>query len=439
MLLDKNFKFIDLFAGIGGFHCAMQKYSNGEAKCVLASEINEEAKKIYEKYFNMKIKGDITKIDPSEINEYVDVVCGGFPCQTFSKAGMQKGFGDPRGTLFKEIIRLIKRDKIEEQPKILVLENVRNLITHDNGVTWNTIKKELIDINYNVIDSPIVVGPKDFGIPQLRDRAIILAVRKDIYNGKIKLEVPKNKPNSTNIYNIVSKKLAESTISKYKISEHDEKVLNCWDDFINCIKYVPVIKKTKNNNKEKKTEPKEYIPKEFSGVIGFPIWAFEFGKDYNVNDESLHYEEWKKEFVQKNRLLYSYNKDDIDLWLARWDNLSDFTHTEKKLEWQIGPKYNSIWDGIIQFRPSGIRVKQPTESPTLVAMVHIPIIGKYKRYLTIKETARLQSFPKNFNFNEETMFNAYKQLGNAVNVDVIYNVFKLFVEFLDKQIAKEKR
>ena len=138
-------------------------------------------------------------------------------------------------------------------------------------------------------------------------------------------------------------------------------------------------------------------------------------------------------------MLYEYNKKAIDKWLKKWNNLSEFSHTEQKMEWQIGTNYKSIWDGIIQFRPSGIRVKQPTESPTLVAMVHVPIIGKYKRYITIKEAAKLQSFPDNYDFTDETEFNAYKQLGNAVNVDVIYNVFKLFIEFIEKETSKEEK
>ncbi|MCI5583045.1 MAG: DNA cytosine methyltransferase [Anaeroplasma sp.] len=435
MLLNKDFKFIDLFAGIGGFHCAMDKYSNGRAKCVLASEINEEAKKLYENHFGMEINGDIKEIMPNDIKEYVDVVCGGFPCQTFSRAGMQKGFGDPRGTLFREIIRLIERDKIEEQPRFLILENVRNLITHDDGVTWNTIKKALQDAKYNVIDTPIVVGPKDFDIPQLRDRAIIVAVRKDIYDKPIKFDVPRKKSNSTDIFSIIDKNLTDSEMDQYKISEHDEKVLNCWDEFIKCIKFVPSsVKKNTDNKKEK-----IYIKKEFKGIIGFPIWAFEFGQDYDINDKALDYQDWKKEFVVKNRLLYEYNKKAIDKWLKKWNNLSEFSHTEQKMEWQIGTNYKSIWDGIIQFRPSGIRVKQPTESPTLVAMVHVPIIGKYKRYITIKEAAKLQSFPNDYDFTNETEFNAYKQLGNAVNVDVIYNVFKLFIEFIEKETSKEEK
>lgn len=431
MILKKDFKFIDLFAGIGGFHCAMDRYSEGQAICILASEINTDAKRIYEKNFNMEVNGDITKINKDDIVEYFDVVCAGFPCQTFSKAGMQQGFGDPRGTLFKEIIRLIENDDIHLQPKILILENVRNLITHDNGVTWNTIRRELEKINYNVIKTPVVVGPKDFGIPQLRDRAIIVAVRNDIYSGEIKLCMPRNPNNSTNIETVLQKRITKQEKEKLKISLHQEIVLNCWNEFINGIKYIPVIVKD-NKNKTRTVDKKEFV-----GTIGFPIWAFEFRETYDWKDPELKLPVWKQEFIEKNRYLYLYNKDFIDNWLLKWNELHNFTTTEKKMEWQCGTNHKSIWEGLIQFRPSGVRVKQPTESPTLVAMVHNPIIGKYKRYMSIKEAARLQSFPDKYDFSGESDFNAYKQLGNAVNVEVIYQVFKEFIDFLEIQLNKK--
>jgi len=257
MVLDKNFKYIDLFAGIGGFHCAMDKYSKGKAKCIMASEINIDAKKTYEKHFKMEVLGDITKIEKKLIKEEFDVVCGGFPCQTFSKAGMQKGFGDPRGTLFKEIIRLSENDDVTKQPKIMILENVRNLITHDNGVTWNTIKKALEDINYNVIETPIVVGPKDFNIPQLRERAIILAVRKDIYSGEIKLNIKRKKNNCTSIYDIIDNDLSERDYNDYHITQKEEEALDAWNDFVKGINL---------------------------SIIGFPIWSDEFGdNNFQIN------------------------------------------------------------------------------------------------------------------------------------------------------------
>ena len=407
MILDDNFNFIDLFAGIGGFHCAMEKFSKGKAKCIMASEINVDAKKTYEKYFQMKTLGDITKITKDQIPDKFDVVCGGFPCQTFSKAGMQKGFGDPRGTLFREIIRLSENSEDRsKQPKVMILENVRNLITHDNGVTWNTIRRALEDIGYNVIKTPIVVGPKDFGIPQLRERAIILAVRKDLYSGDINIDIKRKPNNSTSIYDIVDDSLSKEEYAKYRISKKEEEALDAWNAFVKGLNL---------------------------GIVGFPIWSDEFDNDRDISDLP----EWKQEFINKNRKLYLDNKKFIDGWMKKY-NVRSFIPTYRKFEWQVANKIHDVYDGIIQFRPSGIRVKQPTESPTLVAMVHVPIIGKFKRRITINEARKLQSFPDNYDFSKESPFNAYKQLGNAVNVDVIYNVFKTFINFLDEKIKENK-
>ena len=134
---------------------------------------------------------------------------------------------------------------------------------------------------------------------------------------------------------------------------------------------------------------------------------------------------WKADFCTKNRNLYLNNKKFIDKWLKKWNNLEDFTPTERKFEWQAATSITTVWDGIIQFRPSGIRVKRPDTFPALVAMVHIPIIGRYKRRLTPREVARLQSFPDSFKPNEND-HQAYKQFGNAVNVNC--------VEYLAKQL-----
>ena len=263
-------------------------------------------------------------------------------------------------------------------------------------MTWKTIKKALEDINYNVISTPLVVGPKDFNIPQLRERAIILAVRKDIYSGEIKIDIDKRRNNTLNIYEYL--KLDKSCDTE--ITDEEKKVLDAWDVFIN------------NINKR---------------ILGFPIWSDEFGQKYDISDLPA----WKQDFIRKNRELYNKNKQFIDSWYKQY-KIKQFIPTHRKFEWQAGEKIKSVYDGIIQFRPSGVRVKQPTESPTLVALVQIPILGKYKRRLTVKEAAQLQSFPDTYIFDERD-FDAYMQLGNAVNVDVIYNTFKLFIEFLEER------
>lgn len=394
MKLSKRFTFIDLFAGIGGFHCAMKNLSEGNAKCVFASEIDTNAQKVYFDNFGIKPLGDIRKVDASKY-EIPDVICGGFPCQTFSKAGKQDGFKDPRGTLFREIIRIIETYPETLRPKFLVLENVRNLISHDGGETWKTIKHEIEKSGYNVCKTPIVVAPKDVGVPQLRDRAIILAVRNDLYSKELNFEFEKKPKNSTSIYSIVDKR---SIKGSKKLTEEQMFNLDCWNDFI------------KHINRK---------------IIGFPIWSDEFGKKSSV---AMH-PEWKQDIIKRNRKLYTENKEFIDEWLKKWDVRKNFTPTNRKFEWQVSGLINDVYEGIIQYRTSGIRVKLPTESPALVAMVHLPILGKEKRTISVKEAARLQSFPDDFKFNELPQ-HAFRQLGNAVNVKVIEKVFESFLKYI---------
>lgn len=398
---EKGFKFIDLFAGIGGFHQAM-KLCNG--KCVFAAEICEETANTYKNNYNLDALNDVTQIDPKQIPQH-DVLCAGFPCQSFSKAGNQKGFNDIRGTLFFDIIRILNcHIEMYGGPKYVVLENVRNLVSHDKGRTWKRIRKSLIKIGYNVVDSPIIVSPHYFGVPQLRERVLILCVRKDVFREEIKIEIDKKPKNTCNMNSILNKKnTKEYKLQSFKISDYEEKVLDLWDEFIKGIK-------------EK--------------VIGFPIWSEEFFVERDLSD----YPDWKKEIIEKNRKLYENNKVFIDEWYEKNDKLVWVNKTHKKFEWQVGETISSVYDGIIQFRTSGVRVKQPTEFPALVAMVHIPIVGKYKRYLTPREVARLQSFPEDFKI-DGNMRLAYKQFGNAVNVKVINTVFTQFVDFVE---GKEK-
>jgi len=165
----KGYKFIDLFAGIGGFHYALKSYG---AECVFASEIDKKASKIYEKNHKLKPLGDITKIDEKSIPKH-DILCGGFPCQAFSISGKQKGFEDTRGTLFFDIARIINFHK----PKILFLENVKNFVKHDKGNTLQTVLNTLEKLNYSVNFK--VLNTSKFGLPQNRERVYIIAFHKD--------------------------------------------------------------------------------------------------------------------------------------------------------------------------------------------------------------------------------------------------------------------
>lgn len=166
----KGFKYIDLFCGIGGFHLALNSFG---AECVFASDIDANARKVYQKNFGMEPKGDITKIQNKDIPAH-DILCAGFPCQPFSISGNQNGFDDPRGKLFYQIIRIARFHK----PKVLLLENVKNLRTHNNSQTINEIKKQLTQIGYEVFEDVLVAS--NFGIPQARERLYIVAIKKSL-------------------------------------------------------------------------------------------------------------------------------------------------------------------------------------------------------------------------------------------------------------------
>ena len=162
---NKRIKFIDLFAGIGGFRLGFER---NNYECVFSSEIDPHACAMYELNFGENPKCDITTLNPNILPDF-DVLCAGFPCQSFSICGRQKGFYDEtRGTLFFDICRILEAKK----PTAFVLENVSNLATHDNGRTLNVMLNSLESLGYTV--SHRVLNAKDFGVPQNRERIIIV-------------------------------------------------------------------------------------------------------------------------------------------------------------------------------------------------------------------------------------------------------------------------
>ncbi len=175
----KPFKFIDLFAGIGGFHIALHSLG---LECVFASEWDTQARETYHHNHNKKSPSlfqtqnfaeDITKINPVDIPDF-DILCAGFPCQPFSQAGLKKGFDESRGTLFFDIVKIIKK----KQPKAFFLENVRHLLNHDEGRTFSTIKKILTEeLGYSFYYK--IIKASDFGLPQHRARLMMVGFKDD--------------------------------------------------------------------------------------------------------------------------------------------------------------------------------------------------------------------------------------------------------------------
>ena len=213
---SQSLKFIDLFAGIGGFHMALAQH---QGECVFVSEWDKFAQQTYAANFKDKILGDITKIKESEVPDH-DVLCGGFPCQAFSISGKQKGFEDTRGTLFFDIMRIARYKK----PKMMLLENVKNLTKHDKGKTLkvilNTLDKEGYDVFYEVLNA------SDYGVPQARKRVYFVCFRKDL--GIKKFEFPKKEKKIITLESFLldpnDKRLKDLFIDRkdFKLNKKDE-------------------------------------------------------------------------------------------------------------------------------------------------------------------------------------------------------------------------
>ena len=167
-----SFRYIDLFAGIGGIRIPFQELGG---KCVFTSEWDSFAQKTYAINFGGEIAGDITKVNPESIPDF-DILLGGFPCQPFSQAGLHKGFSDTRGTLFFDIERIIQI----KRPKAFLLENVKQLKGHDKGRTYQVIEEHLKALNYSVTAKVLRAG--DFGVPQNRERIYIVGFDREYYN-----------------------------------------------------------------------------------------------------------------------------------------------------------------------------------------------------------------------------------------------------------------
>ncbi len=201
--MNKRFNFIDLFAGIGGFRLALEEL-NGN--CVFSSEIDTFAQKTYYENFKELPFGDITKIKEKEIPNH-DILCGGFPCQPFSIAGLRKGFEDTRGTLFFDILRILK----EKKPKAFILENVKGLINHDKGNTFKVIQTELKQLNYEIYHK--ILNTKDFNIPQNRERIFIIGFEKDKVKRHNEFQFPSKINNTFKLENIIDFNNRKSDIS----------------------------------------------------------------------------------------------------------------------------------------------------------------------------------------------------------------------------------
>jgi len=428
----RSFRFVDLFAGLGGFHVALHDLGG---RGVFAAEWEPTLNALYKGNFGVQPWSDINDLDSDatiarEVPDH-ELLAAGFPCQPFSKAGDQLGFADTsQGSLFFKVHQILK----VKRPGRFILENVPNILRHDGGRTQGTIIEKLEEIGYTVKVAHL--SPHEFGIPQVRDRAYFVGSRAGLDD----FEWPTKHKDQTDITTV----LRDVAPFARRIPEQTLRAIDMWGDFL------------------RRTPASLKMP-------SFPIWAMEFGATYPYEDETppgvwerrpvwglrqmnvkgsfgfdvdglaipaqkdlipsharrdgdYQFPRWKRTFIRQNRDFYGDNRSWIDPWLNEWQPW-DVPSSFQKMEWNAQGEVRDIDNFVLQVRASGLRVKRPSTAPSLIAFTQtqVPILGAHlagqRRYMTPHECAQLQSLGA-IQLPASDL-DAYKALGNAVNAQVV--------------------
>ncbi len=425
-------KFVDLFAGIGGFHRAFTSLGH---ECVYACEIDEELRSLYTLNYESATEytfGDL-RASVDKVPHH-DILCAGFPCQPFSKSGSQDGVLDEtRGTLFYDVLTILERHR----PEYVFLENVGNFERHDSGRTWRIVRRSLAKLGYDVQATTHMasggsglLSPHHFGYPHHRERFFVVGRLTPWDRNVLPVRRPGSAPNLKTIVQPVDE-LTIADNAETSMSAPQERCVNHWNEFL------------------------QRLPSD-TPLPSFPVWGDELDARYPfeqlvparlpkpdlakacryrgkkplttaellerlpayARETGPRFPGWKVRFIRQNRDFWNANRQYLPLeWRSQ---LRSMQPSLRKFEWNCQGERRDLWDHVMQFRPSGLRVKRMTASPALVAMTttQIPLLGPERRFLTRREGLRLQGFPDD-HLLPLSRGAAFRALGNAVNVDLV--------------------
>jgi DNA (cytosine-5)-methyltransferase 1 len=425
-------KFVDLFAGMGGFHRALTSLGHD---CVYACELDDELRGLYALNYPSAaectfggLRASIDKVP------HHDILCAGFPCQPFSKSGSQDGVLDgTRGTLFYDVLRILDRHR----PEYVFLENVGNFERHDGGHTWRIVRRSLAKLGYDVQATTHMasggsglLSPHHFGYPHNRERFFVVG-RLTPWDRNV---LPARRKSSAPSLKSITQTADELTLAdsdETRLSSLQERCIDHWNEFL------------------------QYLPSE-TRLPSFPLWGDELDAHYPfeqlvparlrksdlvkacryrgsgsltttellarlpsyAREAGPRFPAWKVRFIRQNRDVWTASRRYLPLeWRARMRSMPP---SLRKFEWNCQGERRDLWDHVMQFRPSGLRVKRMTASPALVAMTttQIPILGPEHRFITRREGLRLQGFPDD-HVLPLSRAAAFQALGNAVHVDLV--------------------
>jgi DNA (cytosine-5)-methyltransferase 1 len=402
-----GFTFVDLCAGIGGFHLGLMRLGG---RCVLAADSDPRCRETYAKAFpKTPLAGDLWQLaaDPLRLVPAHDLLCAGLPCQPFSKQGRGLGLADPRGKLFFAVLAII----CARRPRFIVLENVRALAGSRHRATWDLMVRSLRAVGYRVADEPVIFSPhllppERQGSPQRRERVFLLAeqVGEAVPPPQLIGDRPEKArphgdfdPTSWRTETVLQPDSEIPNLERYRLSPKLTHAVTAWNALLRAL-------------------PESPRP-------SFPLWADHLAPGPTASPQTPS---WRRPVIAKNNAFYRRHRAVINHW-RKTSGIERVSPSRRQFQW-YGRTSRDLWQHLLRFRTTGLVARPATWFPTLLTPGQEPIVGWRRRTITPREAARLQGFPDDFPLPDRDRL-AYAQVGNAVHPGVVaYVVGRFFAE-----------